>query len=154
MGLAGLCSRVYCSLAAAFCFHCLLHCFLSDSAVPGNILIIAIVLCLGWQMARASLLCPCCWAGEAGDPVWSQDEDIVTCRWVHRGAGHPKGSVAMDQFTAEQVHLKASVAMVVSVVRQVHPEASVAVHEVGKENLEVCGHVLQVPHMIVVLKDQ
>lgn len=60
----------------------------------------------------------------------------------------------MDQFTAEQVHLKASVAMVVSVVRQVHPEASVAVHEVGKENLEVCGHVLQVPHMIVVLKDQ
>lgn len=71
-----------------------------------------------------------------------------------QGAGHPKGSAAMDKPTPEQVHLKASVAMVVSLLWQVHLEASVAVHEVVKEPLEAYGHVLQVLYMIVILKDQ
>lgn len=37
-----------------------LCCWSPPSAVPGNALITATAICLGWQGAKESLLCPCC----------------------------------------------------------------------------------------------
>jgi len=60
-------------------YFALLYCLPSSSAVPRNILITAMAMCLGWQMARASLLFLCCCTGQAGTPVRTPVEGTVTC---------------------------------------------------------------------------
>lgn len=64
--LALLFARVSCSLVATFCLSLLaveLCCPSPFYAAPGNVLVAAVMVCLGWQTARPPLLCLCCCAG-------------------------------------------------------------------------------------------
>lgn len=96
--LASLYARVWCSLLAALCFHCFLCCLSPYSAVPGNILITAVAMRLGWQVTRASLLCWTGWNSSA-----TQVKGTATCGRDHTGAQHSRAPVVADKPVPEQV---------------------------------------------------
>lgn len=54
-------------------------------AVPGNVLVTATVISLGWQVGRASLLVLCSCTGQAGTTVWTWAEGtryLSKCLWL------------------------------------------------------------------------
>lgn len=86
------CLIVYLSsvlVSGCFYFCSFLYSLSSCFAGPGNILITATAMSLGWQMAKASLLFPCCCTGQAGSLDWNQVRGTVTFGWVHVEACTP-----------------------------------------------------------------
>lgn len=153
----GACSP-YCALESntrqwlLFCFCVLLYCQSSDPAVPGNLLVAAVTMLLGWQMATASLLFLCCCPGQAGTRVnWSQrDWDLWMSQCGSRtpqiicGRGQsrhtskclwPRLDLCCSRYTSEGLRPKDK-----SMMEKVHPEAPVVVHDIVLEHLNACGH--------------
>lgn len=76
-------------VSGCFYFCSFLYSLSSCFAGPGNIFITATAMNLGWQMAKASLLFPCCCTGQAGSLDWNQVRGTVTFGWVHVEACTP-----------------------------------------------------------------
>lgn len=113
LGFSCLAAGVQCLLVAALCSHCWAV-LLSPHCCAWEGLITAMATHLGWQVARAALLC-LCWTGwsSSGAPVQRLRPAGTG------GSGAPWLPVAMAKPRAEQVHLKGSVA--VAVEQQVLP---------------------------------
>lgn len=101
----------------------------------GNILITAMAVSLGWQMARALLLSLCCLADwlelRLNSSQRKRDLWMSPCESTYA----PK--CLWPEFTPEQVHLKVPMAMEKCMLQEVHLATSMSVDKAMLEYLEV-----------------